>query len=65
MADGADGTMGKVDHAVNLGGEVGANAEVHQVTESVDGVGLQVSLLSVVDPLLLDVFEIHVVVERE
>ena len=65
MADGTNGTMGKVDHAVNFSGKVAADAEVHKVAESVDGVGLQVSSFFIVDPLLLDVLEIHVVVERE
>ena len=64
MANGADGTLGEVHHAVDLRGEVAAHAEVHQIAESVDGIGLQMSCrVRVVNPVLLDTLEIHVVVK--
>ena len=61
MTDGADGTVGEVHHTVDFGGEVGACTEVDQVAEAVDGVGLH----AILNPLLFDAFEVHVVVEGQ
>ena len=66
MTDGADGTLGKVDHTIDFRGEVGTCAEVHQVAEAMNGVRLQMPRrVAVMYPLLLDVLEIHVVVQRQ
>ena len=63
MSDGTDGTLAEVFHAIDFGGDLTRYIEVHQITEPMDGVGLQVPRrVGVMNPLPLDVFEIHVIV---
>ena len=61
VADGADGTFAEAGHAVDFRGDVARKVIVDQVAEPVDGVGMHQAVGG--HPILLDVLEVHVVVE--